>query len=112
MSEGHVERGQRQARFEAVIEREADGLAREGVDHDGEIDEAFCEPDIGDIGDPELVGAGRFDARRKVRRDRELVPAVGRGRNERPLAQAQQIVGPHQPQHALGPDECCAFALS
>ena len=30
--------------------------------------------------------------------------ALRRGRNERPPAQAQEIVGPHEPEHALGVD--------
>ncbi len=41
-----------------VGERKAHDFARECVDDDGEINEVLGEPNIGDVGDPELVEAG------------------------------------------------------
>ena len=73
--QGQVERLQGERGLQMVGERKADHFARERVDDDREIDEVLGEPDIGDVGDPDLVEAGRLQPARKVRPDR-----VNRGR--------------------------------
>src|SRR5208283_1209720 len=53
-----VERLQGKRGLQVVGERRADNLARERVDDDGEIDEVLGEPNVGDVGDSELIEAG------------------------------------------------------
>jgi len=84
------------------VDRPADDLAREGVEHDRQIDEGFAEPHIGDVGDPDLIDAGRHQAADEVGHDGKAMAAVRSARHERTGAQAQQIVLAHQPQHTLG----------
>jgi hypothetical protein len=57
-----------------VGERSAHHLARERVDDDGQIDEGLGEPDISDVGDPDLVEAGRLQPAHEVGR-------IGRSRS-------------------------------
>lgn len=90
--QGHVERLDGQARFEMVGERPADHPARKGVENDGQIDELPGQPDISNVGDPDLIEAGGDKTARQIGNDRELMPAVGRVGNERLLPQAEQIV--------------------
>jgi hypothetical protein len=82
---GHVERFDRQARLEMVGERPADHLARKSVENDGQIDELPGQPDISDVGDPDLIEPGRDKTARQIGNDRELMPAVGGVGNERLL---------------------------
>jgi hypothetical protein len=60
----HVESLDGQTGFQVIVERPSHDLAREGVDDDGEVDEGFGESDIGYVGDPELIEAGRFEPTR------------------------------------------------
>ena len=85
----HVESLDGQTGFQVIVERPSHDLAREGVDDDGEVDEAFGELDIGYVGDPELIEPGRFEPTRQVGDDLELVPAVGGLLNEGSSSQAQ-----------------------
>src|SRR5271165_2987539 len=82
-------------------ERPADHPARKGVENDGQIDELPGQPDIGDVGDPDLIEPRRDKTTRQIGNDRELMPAVGCVGNERLLAQAQQIVLAHEAQDVL-----------
>ncbi len=60
--QGHVERLDRQARFQMVGERPADHPARKSVENDGQIDEQPGQPDISNVGDPDLIEPGRDKA--------------------------------------------------
>ena len=100
-----VERRDGEPGLQMIVERPAHHLAREGVDHDGEIDEALGEPDVGDVGDPDLVDCGGDQPAREMGADREAVPAVGGARNEGLRPQREQVVLTHQPQHALGVED-------
>jgi hypothetical protein len=75
-----------------VVERPADHLATERIEHDREIDEGFAEPDIGDVGDPDLVDTGRLETACQVGDDLEAMSAVGGARHERMCSQAQQVI--------------------
>jgi hypothetical protein len=88
-----------------VFEREAHDLARESVDDDREIDKVFGEPDVGDVGDPHLIEAGQLQPAHEVGRDRAVVVAHCRARNEGLGAQRQQIVRARQPRRLLGVDD-------
>jgi hypothetical protein len=82
-----------------VGERPANDLAREGV-------EDHRQPDVGDVGRPDLVEAGGDEAAREIGHDRELMPGVRCVRDERLASQAKQIVLAHQPVLMLVVD-CC-----
>ena len=64
-----VQRLDRQARLEMIGERPADHFAREGVEDDRQIDEVLGQPDIGDVGDPDLIEAARSKPARQVWRN-------------------------------------------
>ncbi len=80
--QGLVERLQRERSLQMVGERPAHHFARERVDDDGQIDEVLGEPDISDVGDPDLVEAGRLQPAHKIGPDRVSVVAHRRARNE------------------------------
>jgi len=98
----HLERFDRKPCLEMIIERPADHLAAERIEDDGEIDEGFSEPHVGDVGHPDLIDPGRHQVPDQIGHDRIVVAAVGRARHERPAAQGQQIIFPHQPANAFG----------
>jgi hypothetical protein len=51
-----IQCGNGERSIERVIERPADNPARERIEDDGEIGEGLGEMDIGDVGDPGLIG--------------------------------------------------------
>ena len=82
--------------------RPAHHLAAEQVDHHGQKQPAFLGGDIRDVARPRLVGRGRGEvAVQQVRRDRQIVPAVGGHHPEAPLAAGTNAVLLHQPLHPL-----------
>ena len=91
----------RQAGPQMVIDRPTHHLAAEGIEHDGEIDEALAQSDVGDVGHPDLIRTGRLQPAHQVRDDRPGVVRARRHRHKRPMPQAQQIVLAHQPPHPL-----------
>ena len=102
--ERHVERLDRQACFEMIGERPTDHLAREGVEDDRQIDEVLGQTHVGDVGDPDLVEAGGFEAARQVRRDlKPMRLIVVSGRTDG--AFSQQIVLAVSVQHPLHVEE-------
>jgi hypothetical protein len=56
--DGHANRVQDELGAQVVGHRPAHDLAAEGVDHDGEVDEALPGAQIADVGDPQLIGDG------------------------------------------------------
>jgi len=87
-----------------VGERPANDVAREGV-------EDHRQPDVGDVGRPDLVEASGDEATREIGHDRELMPGVRCVRDERLASQAKQIVLAHQSALMLVVDCCdpCKF---
>ncbi len=55
----------------------ADHATRPGIQDNGEVDEATDDRDVGDIGNPELVGARRHEAFGAAWKNRPVVVAVG-----------------------------------
>ena len=76
--QGGLQRGHGRARFERAAHGIADGLARPSIEDHGQIDEAVRDADVGQIGDPELVGAVGHEVGRHVREDGQVVVAIGR----------------------------------
>ena len=77
--DGRSERREREPRIDAPADGVADHAARPGIENGCQIDEADRDGDVGDVGDPELVGAGRHYVLGQVREDRPVVVAVGGG---------------------------------
>src|SRR5664280_827245 len=72
----------------------------EQVDHYRKKQPAFFGRDIRQITNPRLVGRGHDElAIEHIRRDRQVVPAVGGGNAESPLAASLNAVLLHQPLH-------------
>ena len=97
----HVEGLSASSALQMILQCPADDQAREGIQHDGEIDEGLLQPDVGDVGDPNLVDAGGDEIANQIGQDAKAVPAVGGFGDEARLAQAQQIVLTHQAQNPL-----------
>jgi len=55
MRDGHIEGFHDDAGSHVVVHRPADDLAREQVDHHGQVEPAFVGADVGDVGNPLLV---------------------------------------------------------
>jgi hypothetical protein len=85
------------ARLARRFQGPTDHPPAERVEHDRQEGKLLGKPNIGDVRDPELIDAGRH----QVRHHTPFMARVGRDRHKRTLAQTQQIVLPHQPQHAF-----------
>src|SRR6266540_7138712 len=73
-----LQRCQRQARIDAAAtDRIANDTARPGIEDRGEIHEAPCDRDVGDVGHPELVRPRRRDLLGQVGEYRPIMIAVG-----------------------------------
>src|SRR6266508_3157838 len=71
-----LQRCQRQARIDAATDRIANDTARPGIEDRGEIHEAPCDRDVGDVGHPELVRTRRRDLLGQVGEYRPIMIAV------------------------------------
>ena len=70
LRERHVERVEDELGAQMRRHRPADDAPAPRVEHDGEVEEAGPRRDVGDVGDPELVGPGRREV---------AVDEIGRG---------------------------------
>lgn len=59
------------------------------------------QPDVGDVGHPELVDAGGRHPSRQVRIDRPSVVGICRHHHELPPAQTKQVILAHDPVNSL-----------
>ncbi len=78
-----LQRSQRQTRIDTPADGVAHHAARPGIEDRRQVDEAAGNRDVGDIGDPQLIGAGQADMLGKVCEDRAIVIAIG-GHHETP----------------------------
>ncbi len=85
-----------------MVQRPADDLAAEGVQHHRQIDEGPLQSDVGDVRHPQTIGRHRDHVARQIRIDPPAVVGVGGRRHVGLLPQAQQVVLAHDPQHPLG----------
>jgi len=69
--QGLVERLRGEQGIWMIGERPVHDPAREHIEHDREIGEVFGEPNVGDVGDPELVEPAGLQ-----RRDRSSITAI------------------------------------
>ncbi len=76
-SQGHLERADGRALFQAAAQAPATQPTGEGIQDDCQVDEAATEPDIGDVSDPDLIGAGNAQAFDQVSLPWQVVLAVG-----------------------------------
>ncbi len=97
----------RQARGEAAVQRPADYFAREGIQHQGQVDELLEEPDVGNVGHPKLVDCGQLHALGQVQVDFRLMVRLG-GDGEGLGLDAEQVILAHQPQDPLMVDDHAA----
>ncbi len=74
----------------------------EQIDHYSKKQPAFLGGNVSDVAGPRLVGRGWGEvAIQKVRRNRQIVPAVGGCDTKAPLAAGANAVLLHQPLHTL-----------
>ena len=83
------------------LHRPADDPTAERIEHDSEIQEAAHRRDIGDVGDPKLVGAvgGEITVHQVRRRARVAIPPGGDDATA--AADADNPCRPHQPGNPL-----------
>src|SRR6185369_11097341 len=72
-----VQCGERQPGLERVAERVADDLARPSVQNRCEVDELRAQPDVRQVRHPQLIRAARNEALGQIRKDRQIMLAVG-----------------------------------
>ena len=83
-------------------ERPADDAAGVEIQHHREVQPAFLSPDVGEVGDPALVGSGRLELPiQQVRGDRVLGSRAVVERQPAPLAARLQARSPHQAGHPM-----------
>src|ERR1035437_5346386 len=76
--ECHLQRRHGQPGFQRGIQRPANRPPRKRVQHHRQVHELFQQPDVGDIGPPELVDPAPPQRRRQVRIHFQPVGGVGR----------------------------------
>src|SRR5664279_241240 len=97
---GHLQRIDHQLALHIWPHRPAHHFTAEQVDHDRKKQPALFGRDIRHITHPRLVGRGHDElAIEHIRRHRQVVPAVGGGNAEPPLAASLKAVLLHQPLH-------------
>jgi len=83
-----------------TIQSPPDRLTRVPVDHHRQIHKLPLQPDVGDVRDPQLVHPGQCHSCRQVEIHLVLMLRVG-SENEFAVADCQQVVLSHDPQHPL-----------
>jgi hypothetical protein len=96
--DGLLQRAHRYPSGQRTIQGPANRLAREPIEDHREKHELRPQPDIGEICDPQLVDPAQRHARCQVHVHRLLVLGIG-GQDVPAVADRQQIVFPHNPQH-------------
>src|SRR4051794_29798036 len=103
--QGHPQGVARQLGPQVVGHAPADDLARGQVLDRGEVEPAFPGRDVAEVGQPDRVRPlGGEVPVEQVRRDRVVVPAVGRARHAAPPARDGETVPTHEPRHPLATD--------
>jgi hypothetical protein len=79
LSDRHLQCHQHELGPQMGLHRPADDPAPERIEHDSEIQEAGRRRDVGDVGDPKLVGAvgGEIPVHQVRRRARVAIPPGG-----------------------------------
>src|ERR1035437_7290184 len=75
--------------------------SRVSVHHNGQVNKLLVEMNVSDVGNPELIDAGRSNFTCQVDAYIPWVIRICCMRNKRLSSQAQQIVCPHNPQDTL-----------
>ena len=88
-----------------IGERPAHDFPGEGVHDHREIDELLRQTDVGDVRDPDMIRRGEHGLARQIAHDLITMSAVRGARDKRLVAQAQEVIEPHQPTHPLGVDD-------
>lgn len=98
---GHHHCGQRQFGAHMVAHGPADDLAGRQVEHRGEIQPSFPGRDESDVCQPDAVRRRRHEfLLQQVRRDGQIVAAVGHARPEPATGERANTVTMHQPRNA------------
>jgi hypothetical protein len=90
-----VQGGERQPDVDGSADGVADDAARPGVENHGDINEARRDSDVGDVGNPELIGAVDDFVLRQISEDRMVMVAVRR-RHIAPTHAGLKIVFAHE----------------
>jgi len=101
LSQCHLECRKRKARFECAVHSPADHLARKCIQHHCQIDKLCFQPDVSNIGRPQLIDPAQRHLPRQVPVNSEVMPRVSGCHHEFSPSQAQQVIFSHHALHAL-----------
>jgi hypothetical protein len=87
--------------FQRAAQCPADDTAGIGVQHDCQVNEFHLQPNVGDVGHPQLIDAAQRKISRQIRIHAMGVIGVRRYRDELRAAQAQEVVLAHDAADAL-----------
>ena len=93
--EGGAQGPKGEAHVDGAADRIADNAPGPGVEDDSHIGEAAPDRDVGDVDEPELMRSVGLEVACAVRKDRAVVPAVGRDDVAAPHP-GLQIMLPHE----------------
>jgi hypothetical protein len=90
----------------------ADDSTRKKVENRGQVNEAGSNPDVGDIGDPDLVDSAHLAVLDEVRIDRQRVAGIGRPHKRAPRDGLQSELFHHATDAFLVNAQATAFHLT
>ena len=102
--DGDLERRERELGAHLPADGVADDPARPGIQDHGQIDEAGGDAKVGDVGDPQLIGAARRHVLGKIDEDRLVMVAVRGSHEPTPRANLQALLA-HDPSDPLAIDQ-------
>lgn len=106
----HVQRADHQISRHPLAHRPARHLTTEGIDHDGQVEEAAPGGDVGHACDPQLVGRlGAKPPIHQIRRWPLLGVALGGHSEPAPAADTADMRLAHQARHALATDHMASL---
>src|SRR4051812_3142667 len=92
-----------------VVHCPAHDAATVQIHNGGQVQPSLAGPDIGDVGEPNLIAhGGREVPAEQVRRDREAMPAIGGAASSRPGGDGLNAMTAHLP---LDPATACMMSL-
>src|ERR1039458_9137520 len=89
-----------QAAAQSAVQLPPDHLPRITIQNHSQVDELSLQPDVSDIGHPELIDSGQLHAPRQIQIDLQRVLGI-RGRYELPRLHRQQVILPHDSRYPL-----------
>jgi hypothetical protein len=105
--DGLVQRGQRQARRQRLVQRPAYHFAGESIEEHGQIDELRAQTNVRDIGHRELIDPGQRQATGEIQVHLQVMLRIDCD-HKGPWLDGEQVIVLHEPCHSLVIDQQAA----